>query len=98
MSKPVATIVKVICNHSWADDNDTSTYSFATVIGAQRWVKARLDRHDLDWFAIEGQHYYPCDDNNPDGQLYIGVFHTEFYDVLKGDAANFKPMEDDDNE
>lgn len=74
----VATLYKVTCSFTWQEDeNDTSTWHCASLDGAKRFIERQKD---LRWYSIEGQEFIPCDEDDPYGQLYIGMTYFEFND------------------
>lgn len=82
----VARLYKVTCQFSWQKDNDdVSTWHCASLEGAKRFVKEKMDKGDLLWYSIEGQDFIPCDENDPNGQLYIGMTHFEFNEIKEDD-------------
>ena len=85
----VARLFEVTCQFSWQKDNDdVSKWHCASLEGARRFVKEEMGKGDLLWYSIEGQDFIPCDESDPDGQLYIGVNHFEFNDLESGEYAS----------
>ena len=78
----IASLYKVECNFTWQDENEVSTWHCATLEGAHRFIEVK---NDLRWYSIEGQDFIPCNEEDPGGQLYIGVTHFEFIDLEKED-------------
>lgn len=77
MGTVVATLYKVECNFKWDEDVDSSSsWTFGSLNGARKFVEKRKDT--LRWYAISGYDYIPCDENEPDGQLYLGMIYHEF--------------------
>ena len=86
----VARLYAVKCQFSWQkEDDDVSIWHCASLDGARRFIKEKMDKGDLLWYSIEGQDYIPCDEDDPNGQLYIGITHFEFHD-LEGDGNGEK--------
>ena len=72
-------IWKVDCGFSWEEDkNGCSSYSFGSYDGALMWVINHAD--ELDWVSIADNNYMPCDEDNPEGQLYIGCDVSQYYE------------------
>lgn len=85
----VARLFEVTCQFSWQKESDASSvWHCASLEGARRFVKEKMGKGDLLWYAIEGQDYIPCDENDPTGQLYIGVNHFEFNDLENGEYSS----------
>lgn len=84
MKTVVARLFEVTCQFDWqVRDDDTSVWHCATLSGAHDFIENQREISKLIWYSIEGQEYIPCDENNPDGQLYIGVTHFEYHDLRK---------------
>lgn len=73
----VAKLYKVTCNFGWQTEDETSTWHCATLDGAYRFIEKQKE---LRWYSIEENTFIPCDENDPDGQLYIGCNHFEFHE------------------
>ena len=74
----IATLFKVTVHFKGRDDNDVSTWHCGSYNGALRFIDT-LDNYD--WYSIEGQEFRPCHDNDPMGQLYIGLICFDFHEV-----------------
>ena len=74
----VARLFKVTCGFAWQDENESSTWHCASLDGAKRFIARQKD---LTWYSIEGEDFIPCDENDPGGQLYIGMTYFEFHEV-----------------
>lgn len=80
----VASLYEVTCQFSWQkDDDDVSKWYCASLEGARRFVSEEMEKGDLLWYSIEGHDFIPCNENDPDGQLYRGITHFEFNDLTK---------------
>lgn len=82
MKKVIATLYEVHCGFDWMNDGDGDKWTCATLDGARRFVEKQKEK-GLTWYAIEGRQYLPCNDEDPDGQLYIGIIYHEFREVRK---------------
>lgn len=76
--KPVAVLFEVHIQFSWQEENEVSIYHCGSLEGAKKFVREWKGKDKIKWYSIEGQEFLPCKDNDPDGQLYIGVTHMEF--------------------
>ena len=75
-----AILYEVTCQFDYQkEDNDVSIWHCASLKGARRFVEKQKALGGLLWYSIEGQEFIPCDENDPDGQLYIGMIHHEFH-------------------
>ena len=72
----VAHLCKVTCNFKYQGENETDTWHCATMDGARRFVEGK--RKDLRWYSIEEQTFRTCNEDDPDGLLYIGLKNFEF--------------------
>lgn len=80
----VATLFKVTLQMDWQkEDDETSIWHCGSLDGARRFCQKMIDKGGVLWFSIEGQDFIPCDENDPDGQLYIRTTHFEFYELHK---------------
>lgn len=78
----VARLFKITCQFTWQKgSDDVSVWHCASLEGARRFIKEKVIKGDLLWYSIEGQDYMPCDEDDPNGQLYIGITHFEFNDL-----------------
>ena len=86
--KAIARMMKVTCQYDYqvarreeteGMTDEVSTWNFGSWEEAIKFCYDEKDR-GLNWFTIEDQSYFPCDENNPDGKLHIGVnkFYSEF--------------------
>ena len=75
----VAELFKVTCGFEWQEENETSTWHCATLEGAHRFVE-KMKAQGLTWYSIEQETFIPCDEDDPDGQLYLGCDHFEFHE------------------
>lgn len=73
----LATLFKVECHFDFEDENETSVWHCGSLEGARRFIEKQKSK-GLLWYSIQGQDYIPCDENDPYGQLYIGLTHFEF--------------------
>ena len=78
MATVVARLYEVRCHFTWQDENDVGVWHCATLDGAKRFI---AKQKDVDWYAIEGQDFIPCNENDPGGQLYIGMIYHEFKEI-----------------
>ena len=77
----IARLFKVTLQWDWQKEDETSTWHCATLEGARRFCQKMIDKGRVLWFSIEGQNFIPCDEDDPDGQLYIGMTHFEFHEL-----------------
>lgn len=80
----VATLYEVHCHFEWEEDSEVSTWHCATLDGAHRFIEKQKTK-GLMWYSIEGQDFIPCNEDDPDGQLYIGMKHFEFKELKDGE-------------
>lgn len=80
----IATLYKLKCQFDWQVKNDdTCTWTFGSLEGVHNFIEEQKKK-GLLWYSIEGQEYIPCDENDPKGQLYIGLFYMEFKENKDG--------------
>lgn len=60
-----------------SEENSFSTNYFGSYGGALMWVVK--NGKDLDWALIEENKFLPCDEDNPEGLLYISCNTTHFF-------------------
>ena len=78
----VARLFKVTLQWDWQkEDDETSTWHCGSLEGARKFCQKMIDKGGVLWFSIEGEDFIPCDENDPDGQLYIGMTHFEFHEL-----------------
>lgn len=78
--KAVAVLFEVTIQFSWQDENEISTYHCGSLEGARKLVRDWKGKDKIRWYSIEGQEFLPCKEDDPSGQLYIGVIHHEFHE------------------
>ena len=76
----IVTLYEVTCHFSWEDENETSTWTCASLEGANKLVE-REKNHELVWYSIAGYTYHPCNEDDPNGQLYKGMIYHEFKEL-----------------
>ena len=87
------TIYEVLIAHEWqkkfGEDQDGSKYTFASLEGAQEFIKEQVDKGTANledkvlWYSITGLEGIPCDASNPSGQIYYGMIYHTFQDFQK---------------
>lgn len=83
MAKELFSLTTLTIFYDWAND-EGSSHSFGNVEGARRWINEQLEHdknNNINSYSIEENAYIPCDANDPNGKLYLGVRHFEFVDV-----------------
>lgn len=80
----VATLYKVECHFDWEEENEVSTWHCGSLEGAYRFIEKQKEK-GLLWYAIEGEDFCPCNEDDPEGQLFIGVNHFEFKELKDGE-------------
>lgn len=81
--KRVARLFEVTCKFNYHGENEVANWHCGSLDGAYRFIEKLKSQGGLLWYSIEGQEFLPCDEDDPDGQLYIGVIHHEFKDLRK---------------
>lgn len=76
----LATLYHVDCHYSYMKEDDVAPYTFGSLEGAKQFVEEQKSK-DLTWYSIKGLEYRPCDDNNPGGQLYMGMIYFDYQEV-----------------
>lgn len=69
--------VKVSIFYTW-NHGDASTWHCGTLEGAQRFVAKKIEDPEVYAYSIEVTEWLPCDENDPDGQLYGGMLYMTF--------------------
>ena len=77
----IATLYKVTIGYDWSDG--TASWTCGSLEGARRFVKKEIGRGGVCWYSIMGHQYMPCHEDDPLGQLYIGLIHTEYNEVAE---------------
>ncbi len=86
--KEIARMVKVTCQYDYQIEhrdetngaiNEVSTWYFGSWEGAYEFCNDEK-KIGLQWFSMEDQSFLPCNEENPNGKLYIGCnrFYAEF--------------------
>lgn len=79
---PIATLFEVKIQYDWQKEyDDVSIYTAGSLEGARQIVEEEGNRKDNNilWYSIYEHKYYPCDDSNPMGRLYIGIGYHELW-------------------
>lgn len=82
MTKILFTFTKVECNHTWQDENDTSTHTFGSHEGAREWIEKNKDT--LRWASLMTLDACPCDEDDIGGKLFYGMKHSEYHEFNRG--------------
>lgn len=67
------TMYKVTVHYDWQDEaDDGGIWHCGSWEGAQAFVEEQKQK-GADWYSIEEHTFIPCDEDDPAGQLYIGM-------------------------
>ena len=67
MTTALFTYYEVSCKFDWHKENDSSTFTFGSLEGANKWIEN--NKEHIDWVTIMGQEVFPCKENDIGGQL-----------------------------
>lgn len=83
--EPIARLFEIEMQFDWHDESETATWHAASWEGAERIAleENSRPRQKVLWYSIEEREFYPCDKNDPDGRLYIGLGRHKFVDLRK---------------
>ena len=77
----VARLFKVTIQFDYQKRDEVSTWHCGSLEGARNFCKEKIDKGGVIWYSIEGQDFIPCDKNDPNGLLYIGIIYNEFHEL-----------------
>lgn len=90
MKQPLYTRVRVIKSYVWDNDENGSEFTFGSVRAALENCRAEMDAGKIRWYSIEELFAFPCNENDPGGQLYYGMGFFTFREAENAEKSSVK--------